>query len=161
LINRRHFFELAQKEFNRAKRYELPMSISMIDIDHFKEINDQYGHMMGDNILYQFSNLFTKYIRDMDILARYGGEEFVILFPHTDGQEALDSAERIRAMIEETKFPLEGKDIHLTISMGIASYLDHRPSDIYALLELADKALYQSKDEGRNKVSVWNLSDEN
>lgn len=161
LVNRRHFFELAQIEFDRAQRYHLPMSIAMLDIDHFKTINDQYGHLVGDHVLFQFSRLFRHTIRNMDLLARYGGEEFVILFPHTDRQEALESAERIRAMIEETSFQLKEGEVHLTISMGIATFSERHSADLGEMLEQADKALYLAKDAGRNRVAAWDIPEEN
>ncbi len=155
LLNRRRFFELAQKEFTRAARYKLPLSIAIFDIDHFKLVNDRYGHMIGDHVLIQLSHLCNNSIRDLDVLARYGGEEFIILFPHTDQKDGFVSTERIRAAIAQSVFKADEDDIQLTVSMGVATNSVGQISNIDSLINLADQALYQSKNAGRNKTSVW------
>jgi diguanylate cyclase (GGDEF)-like protein/PAS domain S-box-containing protein len=155
LINRRRFFELAENELERANRYDLPLSIALIDIDNFKEINDQYGHLVGDQALLRVAKICSEMIRGMDILARYGGEEFVILFPHTENQEAFTSADRIRRTIEDQVLKIEEKEINLTLSVGVASMLKDETDNIDILLDWADQALYQSKRLGKNKTTVW------
>jgi diguanylate cyclase (GGDEF)-like protein len=155
LINRRHFFILAEKELGRAARYQIPLSITIFDVDNFKSVNDQYGHLVGDQILFQVSKRCLEIIRNADILARYGGEEFVILFPHTKKEDAFASSERIRSAMEETPFLINNQEIWVTLSIGVAGYKGDRTPNIDALLELADKALYQSKRDGKNKTTMW------
>ena len=155
LLNCRKFFELAEQEFDRAVRYSLPLSIVIFDIDHFKMVNDQYGHLIGDKVLYQLAQLCITSIRDIDVLARYGGEEFVILLPHTNQKEGVVSAERVREAIAQNIFNVEGDNIQLTISMGVATNSEQQTPNIDLLINRADKALYQSKHVGRNKVSAW------
>ena len=155
LINRRHFFILAEKELERAVRYQTPLSITIFDVDNFKSVNDQYGHLVGDQILFQVSKRCLEIIRSVDILARYGGEEFVILFPHTEREEAFASSERIRSAVEGVPFRINDQEIWVTLSMGVANFSEDRTANIDALLELADKALYQSKRDGKNKTTIW------
>ena len=155
LINRRRFFELAEKELERSVRYQIPLSISIFDIDDFKSINDQYGHLVGDQVLYQMSKRFSELARKTDILARYGGDEFVILFPHTEGQTAFASSDRIRVGVKETPFLIENHEIWVTLSMGVASFSHEETADLDFLLDCADKALYKAKNAGKNKTSLW------
>ena len=155
LINRRHFFILAEKELERAVRYQTPLSITIFDVDNFKSVNDQYGHLVGDQILFRVSKRCLEIIRSVDILARYGGEEFVILFPHTEREEAFASSERIRSAVEGVPFRINDQEIWVTLSMGVANFSEDRTANIDALLELADKALYQSKRDGKNKTTIW------
>jgi len=155
LVNRRHFFILAEKELERAVRYHTPLSITIFDVDNFKSVNDQYGHLVGDQILFQISKRCLEIIRSVDVLARYGGEEFVILFPHTERGEAFASSERIRSAVEGVPFLISDQEIWVTLSMGVAGHTGDRTQNIDALLELADKALYQSKRDGKNKTTMW------
>ncbi|WP_232771383.1 sensor domain-containing diguanylate cyclase [Colwellia sp. 12G3] len=152
LYNRRFFTEQAGKEYQRAKRYSLSMTLISIDIDHFKSINDQYGHPVGDQVLIEVAKQLQANLRQTDILARIGGEEFSILLPETSSQSAMAFAERIRE--EQSKLKIIGDwqgEIKLSVSIGVSSFL---PSDeaFDALFSRADKALYQAKNSGRNKV---------
>jgi diguanylate cyclase (GGDEF)-like protein len=153
IYNRRHFYDLAKIEFARAKRYRTPLSILMLDIDHFKAVNDHYGHLYGDTVLKRVAKLCLGSIRKMDIFGRYGGEEFVFALPETDQEEALIMAERIRATISETLFQEKTQQISITVSIGIAT-LDNRINTFEELLQSSDEALYLAKQEGRNRVAV-------
>jgi diguanylate cyclase len=155
IYNRRFFFELADKEVARAKRYGNPMSVVILDADHFKKMNDTYGHLIGDQILMNLAQLCQENIRSLDIIARYGGEEFVILMPEVDCTAAYNSAERLRMLVETTSMVTGGLDVMMTISLGIACWNGENDLDFNALLARADRALYQSKESGRNRVSVW------
>lgn len=153
--NRRYFYELAQKEFARSKRYQNPMSIILIDIDHFKNVNDQNGHLAGDHVLMQFVQRIQDELRSSDVLARFGGEEFIILLPETNLEEATYVAERLREVTAHYPFLLVTAQIFITISLGVSCFrfttqsLDH-------LIDESDKALYEAKQFGRNLVRAWN-----
>jgi diguanylate cyclase (GGDEF)-like protein/PAS domain S-box-containing protein len=148
LYNRLKFNEEIEREINRSKRYKLPLALIMFDIDHFKNINDTYGHQIGDNVLKEVSNLVREIIRTSDILARWGGEEFMILCPHTKNQDMKILAERLRKKIEEYPFSHGDK---VTISVG-ASIYSHSEDNADELLKRVDKALYEAKKNGRNIV---------
>ncbi len=158
LYNHRYFQELMDRELSRAQRYRRPLALIMIDIDHFKKINDTYGHPQGDVVLRSISRVIRESIRESDIAARYGGEEFAIVLPETDLKGAAAAAERIRRKVEAEKIKLNGKEVGVTISLGVAAL--ERPgkgikkSDI---IDLADKALYKSKTSGRNKITVASI----
>ena len=156
IYNRRHFFELAEIEIKRAKRYGNPLSVVILDADRFKKMNDEYGHLIGDQILINLAQLLQENIRGLDILARYGGEEFVILMPEANLKAAQKSAERLRKLVAETSMITGGLNVMITISLGVASWnKGSQELDFNALLARADQALYQSKEAGRNRVSVW------
>jgi diguanylate cyclase (GGDEF)-like protein/PAS domain S-box-containing protein len=154
IFNRRYFYELAQKEFSRSKRYQSPMSIIMIDIDHFKNVNDHYGHLAGDQVLMQFVQRIQEELRTSDILARFGGEEFIILLPETNLGDATQVAERLREVTAQYPFLLVTAQAFITISLGVSCFrfttlsLDH-------LIDESDKALYEAKQFGRNRVRAW------
>jgi diguanylate cyclase (GGDEF)-like protein len=154
LYNRRSFQERLQQEVDRANRYNRPLSLIMIDIDHFKTYNDTHGHLQGDDILVEVANTLKRLSRTSDIVARYGGEEFALILPETDSANAEALGKRLQEQVEGCQFPgeahLPGQT--LTISVGIASYTS--PDTLEALLEAADMALYQAKREGRNRVVV-------
>jgi len=152
IYNHRFFQELFEKEFKRSDRYNTIFSLIMLDIDHFKRINDTYGHLCGDEILKGLASIVKGCLRSMDIVARYGGEEFAILLPETNGGEAVQTAERIRRTVESNTFMGTEKGLHITVSQGVATYPSpgiHARSDLIAK---ADKALYEAKESGRNKV---------
>ncbi|MBI3597412.1 MAG: diguanylate cyclase [Nitrospirae bacterium] len=154
LYNRRHVLEELKTEFSRSVRFSLPLSCMEIDLDFFKDVNDRYGHQVGDRILRQISELFQKGFREPDILARIGGEEFLVILPQTDVQGALAKAERLREQVTQHVFTIDyGRTIRLTISIGVAVYPDERIQNIDHLVKIADDALYQSKRDGRNRVS--------
>ncbi len=154
LYNRRYFTEQAEKEFLRAQRYQLALTLISIDIDHFKKINDNYGHLAGDKVLIEVAKQIKINLRQTDILARIGGEEFSILLPETTTAEALVFAERIRACQSLLKITGDWQgQIQLTVSIGISSYQD-KDCNFGVLFSRADKALYHAKSAGRNRVSV-------
>ncbi|MDX2506135.1 MAG: sensor domain-containing diguanylate cyclase [Gammaproteobacteria bacterium] len=151
LYNRIELEKRFQEELNRAKRYQHNLSIFMIDIDHFKKINDVQGHQSGDQVLKQFANFLLKTIRATDYVARYGGEEFVMILPETSVPEAEELAERLRIRTTKLAITLKHSSLTITISIGIASYPEHGQS-YDKLLEVADSAMYQAKQNGRNRV---------
>ncbi len=152
--NRRRFFDLAEQEFERSRRYNRPLSLIMLDIDHFKRVNDTYGHAAGDTVLERLAQLCQKSLREVDVFARYGGEEFVILLPETTSQEALLTAERIRQLVARTPIEIASDSLTITISFGIVE-LDKSCKNVEELLDRSDQAMYASKRNGRNRVSIW------
>jgi diguanylate cyclase (GGDEF)-like protein len=153
--NRRYFFENAQKEVTRAYRHKTKLSILLFDIDHFKRINDTYGHLAGDQVLQFIGKQMKDTLRNIDLYARYGGEEFVILLPETGQAEALETAERLRQSFQDATIPSDNDAINITISLGVASLKHSEPIPLEKLLDQADTALYHSKEKGRNKVTHW------
>ncbi len=158
LFNRRHYFELAERTFSESKRHNKPFSVIMLDIDFFKEINDEYGHPIGDTIIQFISFLVHSSIRKEDVLARVGGEEFSILLPNTDIKSAELIAEKIRLNIDSNNATGDwsGK-IHPKISLGVAS-LTQDDINFHQIYTRSDKALYGSKCSGRNKVTIAELA---
>ena len=152
-LNRPAFFQHAEKEFARGKRYFRPLSVIMVDIDHFKRINDQYGHHGGDQDLQIFAEACQEVIRSTDLMGRIGGEEFALLLPDTPIKSAFNLAERLRTRIN--KFPyLAGEMlIEVTASLGVAE-LQSDDINFKALLQRADEALYEAKHAGRNQVKI-------
>ncbi|MHB9053763.1 MAG: diguanylate cyclase [Thermoleophilia bacterium] len=159
LYNHRHFYELLEQEFQRTRRFKTQLSMVMIDIDFFKQINDTYGHQVGDDILMEMSVVIRKQVRDVDILARYGGEEFAILLPQTGLQQARAVAERIRLAVETNEFKIPDGVIRMTISLGITSYPECRIDNQTELVQTADAAMYEAKKAGKNRVEVGGLND--
>lgn len=152
LNNRRHYFELGKTAVKKALRSRKPLSAIMFDADYFKKVNDSYGHGVGDKALVHLSQLAAEALRDIDVLARVGGEEFAVLLENTDEQSAAEVAERLRSTIEDHPLPLERGRLTLTISAGVATFLPDNSDDLDTLLLYADKALYQAKTGGRNRV---------
>jgi two-component system cell cycle response regulator len=148
--NKRYFLEFLDREMARCSRYDRPLSLVMFDIDHFKQINDTYGHLAGDFVLKRLAELVSKHVRKEELFARYGGEEFAIIMPETSGRKAGIFCEKVRRMIEQTAFDYEGKDITVTISLGIATMGRHR--EPLAFIKAADDMLYAAKANGRNRV---------
>lgn len=146
VTNRRHFFELAEHEFAVATRYRQPLSVILLDLDHFKRINDTHGHQAGDELLKGAAQLVRGHLRDADLFARYGGEEFIVLLPHTPAADALAVTERIRQDLA-ARLPV-------TMSSGIAGILA-ADDTLDRLISRADQALYAAKDAGRNRSLVF------
>ncbi|MBI2083886.1 MAG: GGDEF domain-containing protein [Deltaproteobacteria bacterium] len=151
--NKRYFEERLREEFTYCLRNNVPLSLVMMDIDYFKGVNDTHGHQAGDFVLSHIAALAKSIIRNEDILARYGGEEFAIILKATDAKEAMTIAERIRRIIDESVFEFDGKKIHATVSLGIATLSGKNLEGYEAMVKLADQFLYQSKFNGRNRVS--------
>ncbi len=157
LHNRRAFLEHLQEEIARAERYGNPLSLLFMDLDHFKKVNDRYGHDAGDEVLKAAAAEMREMLRETDFCGRMGGEEFAILLPETDGDGALNTAERLRGKISRTVVENEAGKISTTISIGIARKKEGERPD--SLLKRADKALYAAKEAGRNRTEVaWSLS---
>lgn len=156
LPNRRSFFSRAQTEFIRSNRYERPLSLVMIDVDHFKDVNDKHGHLVGDAALRHIAEIMKSCVRESDMVARYGGEEFVIILPETDPAGSKFIAERVRSEIELSRMKVDKKsELRMTVSLGIACMsTENQFSDIDKLLQEADDAMYRSKLSGRNCISM-------
>jgi diguanylate cyclase (GGDEF)-like protein len=151
--NKSYFLQRIADEFSFSQRQSQPLSVVMIDIDHFKLINDTYGHLAGDQVLQEVSGIVLNMIREEDVFCRYGGEEFVIIMRNTACQPAVNLAERVRKKIEVAKFEsLDNQVIKVTVSLGVATNVDKAFRDYVALLAEADKYLYQAKGGGRNRV---------
>ncbi len=146
--NRRYFYEISKKLLSFTKREKTPLSIAMIDIDKFKDVNDTYGHDIGDEVLKVLVSEIKENIRESDVFVRYGGEEFVLLLPNTDLEHALVITQKLRTIIESTR-KVDG--LKFTISIGVAAYIDLK-DDIESLVKKSDKALYEAKNSGRNRV---------
>jgi diguanylate cyclase (GGDEF)-like protein len=149
--NRRYFLNLCEAEINRACRYNRLFSVLILDLDHFKKINDIYGHAVGDEVLIAMTIIVQNSLRKVDFLGRFGGEEFVVLLPETNLDMAVNVAERIRDSLEKTVIPIEEKQVKITASIGVSTYqLEDQKIDV--VLQRADQALYQAKNQGRNRV---------
>jgi diguanylate cyclase (GGDEF)-like protein/PAS domain S-box-containing protein len=151
LANRRHFMELTRRELARTGRYGGTLSMLMLDVDHFKRINDSHGHQAGDTVLQKLAELCVQTLREVDIVGRMGGEEFAILLPEADNEQAREVAERLRRIIADSAVPMEQGPICFTVSIGVATTVDPQ-TDIDMLLNQADQALYDAKHAGRNRV---------
>jgi diguanylate cyclase (GGDEF)-like protein/PAS domain S-box-containing protein len=156
-FNRRHFMILAKQELQRVVRYGRPVSLVMLDIDHFKNFNDQHGHPTGDRLLRALVKLCQKHLRNVDILARYGGEEFIILMPETDSDAVFSTGERLRKEIEKMEMPMPQGSQSVTVSIGATSYdrSSKHSLNVDVLIKQADQALYEAKNAGRNCVKLW------
>ncbi|MFZ5564959.1 MAG: diguanylate cyclase [Thermodesulfobacteriota bacterium] len=154
LYNRRYFFERFEREVYRSRRYGRTISLLMIDIDHFKEYNDSYGHLRGDRVLKTMARLFEASLRKIDVVARYGGEEFLVLLPETSRENAILVGEKLRRAVEAVDFNEDDPRLgacSMTITVGVAAIPDDANEPLIAL-DLADKALYMGKAQGRNQV---------
>lgn len=155
IYNIRYFYHRIIEEYSRAQRYELPISCLMLDIDHFKKINDKYGHRVGDMVLKEFAQVLKKYSRKSDVLARYGGEEFILLLPQTAVEGALSEAERIRGIVENHRFRSLKNREGLTISIGLSVSPNDQIRTHDDLISCADQALFDAKNLGRNRVAAF------
>jgi diguanylate cyclase (GGDEF)-like protein len=154
LYNRRHFWTLATAEWSRFQRYYRPLSVLMIDVDHFKAVNDRYGHAVGDEALVAVANACREGKRSSDIVGRLGGEEFAMLLPETDLDQARIVAERVRQSVAASALQADRVHFNVTASVGFAA-ASVSMSGFEALLHAADQALYQAKAEGRNRTVAW------
>jgi len=156
-FNRRTFMELAQKQLSRARRLDTPLSLVLLDLDHFKSVNDNHGHLVGDRVLRRFADAMRNQLRKEDVLVRYGGEEFCLLLPDVPGPGAVALAGRIRKAVAREPFVVDGVEIHLTVSAGVAARIDEGPEGLDNLIARADEALYIAKRRGRNRVAAVSL----
>ncbi|MBI1883296.1 MAG: GGDEF domain-containing protein [Chlamydiae bacterium] len=153
LYNRRFLKDYLEKEFDKSRRYPLAFSLLFLDVDHFKRLNDKWGHLVGDRVLQRIAKILSCYSRGADLVARFGGEEFVVVMSQTLGRVAMEVADRLRVHIKTQEFLIPGSKeiVHVTVSGGIATC----PSDALdadELLRQADEALYMAKEEGRNRI---------
>ena len=151
-LNRRAFIGIATSEFYRAKRYDSRFAIAMFDIDHFKRVNDTYGHNIGDECIRSLVKTVTGAVRGSDVFARFGGEEFILMLPETEAQDALRLCERLRKYIEETRIITDTAEIQFSVSIGVADFQHHLAS-LDEMVARADTALYTAKRNGRNQVA--------
>ena len=158
IYNRRYLDRRLLEEFQRARRYELPFSIFLLDIDFFKKINDTYGHQIGDMVLKKLATVIVDSVRELDVVIRYGGEEILVILPNTRVANAVELAQRVRQKVRETMMvePDQSKGrpaIYITVSIGVTGYRFLGELDtVRGVVERADQALYQAKHQGRNKV---------
>jgi diguanylate cyclase (GGDEF)-like protein len=166
IYNRRAILHLLDEEFQKSKQFRFPLSVAMVDLDHFKKINDIYGHLAGDTVLKEIAKVLRDGLRRIDLLGRYGGEEFLCVLPSTADDDSLVTAERVREKVENLLFEVTGPDVltpifpqdiptgetvKITVSIGVAS-LDESIRDAEHLVSAADTALYDAKEEGRNRT---------
>jgi len=157
LINRRHFYERLDEEMDRCRRYGTTLALIMVDIDHFRKVNDELGHPLGDVALAEVARLLKANVRSSDVIARYGGEEFAILIPAQGKSAAIHVAEKLRNVVEVNDLTLEGPELKVTISCGVADYDDlpeNAEDSKVMLVRLADHALIKAKTCGRNRVEA-------
>lgn len=154
LYNERHFYHMMDREFDRASRYNVPLCLLIIDVDHFKDVNEAYGFETGDMLLREISRILMENMRSTDFVSRYSGERFIIVLPETHYKNAEIMANRLRRFIENNSFYIPNTNVFVkvTVSIGVASYLDHKPTSLAQFIEFADTALYFAKRAGRNQV---------
>lgn len=154
MFNHRYFQEHLTREFTRSQRNDKPLSLILLDIDHFKRFNDTYGHQQGDIVLKELARVLQNNIRSCDVLARYGGEEFAIILPETERVVCGKAAERLRAAVEKHSVPGQEEELKVTISMGLSTSLSENVTSAAELISAADRALYRAKENGRNRVEM-------
>ena len=158
--NRRHLYENAERAFGVAARYHQPLTVILFDIDHFKQVNDTFGHAVGDLMLQRVTRAAREELRSADLIGRYGGEEFVILMPMTNAEQGYPLAERIRTSVEAIRQPTAKGDIAVTLSIGIFEMLPELQTEsVEVLIRRADEAMYQAKLAGRNRTEIWTGSE--
>ena len=152
LYNYRYFSDALPREMERAQRSFQPVSLIVLDIDHFKKLNDQWGHEVGNRVLVHLAKIIRQVIRKLDIACRFGGEEFVIILPNTDLRHSINVAQRIREMIEQSDLNIDGNCISITASLGVDEYRSHHSDSAKSFVERVDAWLYKAKHSGRNQV---------
>jgi two-component system, cell cycle response regulator len=152
LFNRRYLMKELEKEFQRCSRKSSNLSLVILDVDHFKQVNDTHGHLQGDIVLHKVAQQLQNELRSYDIAARYGGEEFIAVLPETSLSEAALVAERIRAAVQALTFNGELRSLSITVSLGVAGFKLSECRSVDGLIKLADDALFRAKDNGRNRV---------
>lgn len=152
LFNFRHFKTVLQAEMDRSKRSGIPTSLVLVDLDHFKVVNDTYGHEIGNRALQHLADILRNEVRTTDIVCRYGGEEFAMIFPETHLNLAVKVADRIRVEIQNTPVPLDDGEVKLTASMGASVYMKTSVLDLDDFVDSVDKYLYEAKQTGRNCI---------
>ncbi|HET9199453.1 MAG TPA: GGDEF domain-containing protein [Dehalococcoidia bacterium] len=157
VYNRRQFYENLSTEYRRSRRYHRPLALLLIDVDHFKAVNDRHGHTVGDEVLKTLAQAMKRELRSIDVLARFGGEEFIVLLPETTTEAAVTVAEKLRRRAASTVFGVSGAG--LTVSVGVAGLEDAMSSED-DLVQAADQALYRAKERGRNRLAVasWDIA---
>ena len=159
LFNRRYTLIRLEEDFSRSKRYYVPLSIVMADVDHFKRLNDTFGHQAGDTVLQEISAVFRRNIRNTDIVGRYGGEEFLFILPHTSIEGTKSLIQRIQKDIKNINFKFNGQNVLVTLSFGVSTFPNGKKMVLDSFLESADQALYKAKNSGRNTMSVSTPND--
>ena len=154
ILSRRYFLERFAEELERSRQFNYPLSFVMIDIDHFKDYNDRYGHLVGDVILREVARTIKESLRQIDLIGRYGGEEFAVVLTETDREGALFAAERIRQALEVKVIKAYDENLKVTLSVGISMF-PAQGQAVTALIEKSDQALYKAKESGRNRVCVY------
>jgi diguanylate cyclase (GGDEF)-like protein len=156
VYNRRYFYEHAENEVVRSQRYDSALSLIMLDIDHFKLVNDRFGHLIGDQTLKMVADTCLSALRKADVLCRFGGEEFVVLLPETSQEDAVVAAERICQAIADKSLPTDTDlgAVSVTVSIGV-THLKNKAESLKDLVNEADQALYEAKETGRNRVCVY------
>jgi diguanylate cyclase (GGDEF)-like protein len=157
LFNKKYFVDMLRKEFAYCVRHHVPLSVVMFDVDHFKAVNDTYGHLAGDYVLARIAQRVNDTIRTEDLLSRYGGEEFAILLRESSEEQAIKCAERCRRAVDGSDFLFSGVPVRATISMGVATLNDGQHSTPEELLNSADQFLYRAKRNGRNRVDAFGI----
>jgi diguanylate cyclase (GGDEF)-like protein len=153
LQNRRSLFELGRIEFARSQRIDRPFCCLMLDLDHFKQINDKYGHPVGDLVVQEFAQCCKRSVREIDLIGRYGGEEVVIFLLETNSETAMQVAERLRESVAKTSVRILDKELQFTVSIGV-SRRDENTLELETLIARADQAMYVAKYKGRNRVAI-------
>jgi two-component system, cell cycle response regulator len=159
LLNRGAILRDVKRELTRARREHVSAGVILVDIDHFKAVNDDYGHLTGDAILHGVALRMSGLLRAYDSIGRYGGEEFLVLAPSSDAEGAMQFAERLRAGVESTTYETDAGSLRLTLSLGVAVSNPEEEPDSHALLQAADAALYRAKQRGRNRVAIATAAD--
>jgi diguanylate cyclase (GGDEF)-like protein len=157
LATRKHFFEIAERELDRCRRYAHPLAVIILDLDHFKVVNDTFGHAIGDRVLEAVSGQILANVREADTVCRFGGEEFAVVFPETSREAALQVGERLRGFIESLRIDAPIGRLSVTVSAGLAATASEEKTALDDLLACADRALLAAKEAGRNRVIVWDV----